>query len=159
MRPETGLNQDFIDLLQALVEHQVRFLLVGAHAMAVHGVPRSTGDMDVLYEAEPQNVEYLLQALRSFGAPVEAHGVTEASLLEPRTVYQIGLPPRRIDLINHIDGVSFEDAWVSKIDVDLDQLKVPVIGVDALRKNKASTGRHKDLLDVELLDRIHNSEN
>ncbi len=154
MTTESGLNQDFTDLLTELNHYKVQYLLIGAHAMAAHGVPRATGDMDIFYAAIDANVTKLLDALRAFGAPVDSHGVTKESLSKPGTIYQIGLPPKRIDLISRIDGVSFEEAWESRILINRSGISIPVIGVETLKKNKLSTGREKDQLDVKLIERI-----
>jgi hypothetical protein len=157
MTSDSDLNEDFSDLLRELLNHDVQFLIVGAHAMAVHGVPRATGDIDIFFAPTPSNVQSLMQALTAFGAPIESHGVSEDSLLTLGTIYQLGLPPRRIDLINRIDGVSFAEAWDTRIYTKVDQLKLPVIGIDALRKNKESTGREKDKLDIILIEQLKSS--
>ncbi len=157
MTMESGLNEDFTDLLTELNHHEVQFLLIGAHAMAVHGVPRATGDMDIFYSVDHANITKLLDALRAFGAPVDSHGVTQETLSAPGAIYQIGLPPRRIDLISRIDGVSFADAWKSRILIKRSDITIPVISIEALKKNKLSTGREKDRLDVKLIERIQAS--
>lgn len=150
-RPE--LNVDFVDLLRALFEAQVEFVIVGAHALAAHGLPRATGDLDVLVEPTPENATRVMTALELFGAPVAAHGVTSADFETVGNVYQIGLPPRRIDLLTSISGVSFDEARASRIVVDVTDMKLPVLGRDALLKNKRATGRPKDLVDVEALEK------
>jgi hypothetical protein len=93
-----ALNRDFIDMIRAMNNAKVEYLVVGAHAMAVHGVPRATGDIDFWVKPSRENGERLLRALNDFGAPVSAHGISLDDLEKPDTVYQIGLPPRRIDL-------------------------------------------------------------
>lgn len=154
MTLEPGLNEDFTDLLREMSNHNVQFLLIGAHAMAAHGVPRATGDIDIFFASDNANLASLVSALRAFGAPIDSHGVTMESLAVPGTIYQIGLPPRRIDLLNRIDGVSFAEAWESRIVINLSDIQIPVIGIDALKRNKLSTGREKDKLDVKLIDQI-----
>ena len=153
MTPEQGLNQDFLDMLRALGDAGVEFLLVGAHAMAVHGVPRATGDIDLWVRPTPENARRVLLALRSFGAPVEAHGVGESDFAVEGTVYQLGLPPRRIDLLTQISGVGFEEGWTSRVEVTIAGRAVGVLGRDALLKNKRAAGRDKDLVDARLLER------
>ncbi len=138
-------------MLTALLEAQVEFMIVGAHAMAVHGVPRATGDIDVLVRPSPENATRVMEALAIFGAPVHQHGVTRLDFEQPETVYQIGLPPRRIDLLTSITGVSFEEGWSSRVSVARDGLMLPFLGRDALVRNKRATARDKDLLDVKLL--------
>ena len=98
------INPDFRDMLSSLSEEEVEFLLVGAYAMAVHGLPRATGDLDVWVRPTPDNARRIVKAIERFGAPL--HDLTEADLVKPGTVFQIGVPPRRIDLMTAIDGVT-----------------------------------------------------
>ncbi len=153
MTAQSGLNADFLDLLRALTERGVEFVVVGAHAMAANGVPRATGDLDVLVRPERFNAERLLAALHDFGAPTADHGVTAADFERLGTVYQIGLPPRRIDLLTAISGVDFDRAWASRVAVQVEDMSVPFLGIEALIDNKVAAGRAKDLADVELLRR------
>jgi len=146
-----GLNDDFTDGLQLLEEHQVRYLVVGAHALAVHGIPRATSDIDIWVEPTADNASRVIAALEQFGAPLAAHGVKQSDFEKPGVVYQIGLPPRRIDILTMIDGVSFEQAWTGKIRARVDEIELPVIGRDELLANKLASGRPKDLLDVQAL--------
>lgn len=148
---DPSLNEDFIDLLELLEENGVRFLLVGAHAMAAHGVARATGDMDVWVEASEENAQKLVAALDQFGAPLSSHGVSEADFQRPDTVYQMGLPPRRIDILTGISGVDFHNAWNSRISVTVDGLKVQVLGLADLIVNKETAARDKDIVDAKLL--------
>ena len=150
-RPE--LNEDFLDLLRALVEAKVAFVIVGAHALAAHGYPRATGDLDVLVEPTPGNAARVIAALESFGAPLAAHGVSRGDFEVADNVYQIGLPPRRIDLLTSITGVSFEEARATQLIVEVAGVKLPVLGRAALVKNKRATGRPKDLVDADALER------
>ncbi len=150
-RPE--LNEDFLDLLRALLDAQVAFVVVGAHALAAHGLPRATGDLDVLVEPTAENARRVVAALTAFGAPLASHGVSEQDFATEGNVYQIGLPPRRIDVLTSISGVSFEDARRSRIVVELAGLRVPVLGRDALVANKRAAGRPKDLLDADTLEK------
>ena len=145
------LHEDFRDLLLCLEEARVRFLIVGAHALAVHGVPRATGDIDVLVAPEPRNAERLIRALEQFGAPIESHGVSQKDFEEPGRVYQMGLPPRRIDVMTSIEGVDFSEAERSAVRAEVDGLVLPVLGRAQLLANKLATGRPKDLVDAKLL--------
>jgi hypothetical protein len=145
------MNEDFRDLLRALLEAGTRFLVVGAHAMAVHGVPRATGDLDVWIAADPANADRVLEALTRFGAPLAAMGITHADFLREDQVVQIGLPPRRIDVLTSISGVGFEDAWTSRIIHVTEGMAIPFIGRAALVRNKRVSGRAKDLADLEAL--------
>jgi hypothetical protein len=125
--------------------------VVGAHALAVHGVPRATGDLDVWIAADPDNAGRVYGALVAFGAPVVAMGVTREDFIRPDQVVQIGLPPRRIDVLTAISGVPFEEAWPERVTHDVQGLAVPFIGRAALVKNKRAAGRAKDVADLEAL--------
>ena len=145
------MNEDFRDLLAALLEAGARFLVVGAHAMAVHGVPRATGDLDVWIASDGPNAERVWAALLRFGAPVAAMGVRREDLTRANLVVQIGLPPRRIDLLTSITGVEFEDAWAERVTHEFSNLVVPFLGRAALVRNKRAAGRAKDRADLEAL--------
>jgi hypothetical protein len=145
------VNEDFRDLLEGLLSAQARFIVVGAHALAVHGVPRATGDLDVWIDTEPGNVERVWSALARFGAPLTAMGVSRDDLLREDQVVQIGLPPRRIDLLTSISGVAFEEAWPTRVVHGFSGLTVPFLGREALVRNKKASGRTKDLADLEAL--------
>lgn len=151
MSVESGLDPDFLDILRSLTEARAEFLVVGAHAMALHGVPRATGDLDLFVRPTPDNAQRVMQALDAFGAPLETHGVRQVDFETVDTVYQIGLPPRRIDLMTSITGVTFEDAWHSRQLVEIAGIAVPFLGREALIRNKEAAGRDKDLVDVRLL--------
>lgn len=145
------MNEDFRDLLAELLATGTRFLVVGAHAMAVHGVPRATGDLDVWIAADPANADRVWTALLRFGAPVAAMGVGRDDLTRPDQVVQIGLPPRRIDILTSITGVGFDEAWSGRVTHDLGGLPVPFLGRAELVRNKRATGRTKDRADLEAL--------
>jgi hypothetical protein len=145
------VNEDFRDLLAALIAAGARFLVVGAHALAVHGVPRATGDLDVWIAADAENAERVHRGLVAFGAPVAAMGVTSEDLQRPDQVIQIGLPPRRIDILTAITGVEFGEAWPERVTQEVEGMAVPFIGRAALVKNKRATGRAKDVADLEAL--------
>jgi len=145
------VNRDFKDLLAAFLEAGVRFIVVGAHAMAVHGVPRATGDLDVWIAPDPGNAERAWSALVAFGAPLSAMGITRADLGRPDQVVQVGLPPRRIDILTAISGVGFEEAWPGRVTHETEGLAVPFLGRAALVRNKRASGRAKDLADLEAL--------
>jgi hypothetical protein len=145
------VNDDFLDLLEALIRVEARFLVVGAHAMGVHGVPRATGDLDVWIEATSQNAMRVWNALVEFGAPLESLGITPADFEQPDRVAQIGVPPRRIDVLTGISGLTFANAWEGRVVTKVGALSVPFLGRDALIRNKRETGRRKDLADLEAL--------
>ena len=145
------MNEDFLDLLAALVHEQAKFLVVGAHAMAVHGVVRATGDLDVWIAPDVENAARVHAALIRFGAPVRALGLESRDLQREDQVVQIGLPPRRIDILTSISGVDFEHAWASRIEHSVGRLAVPFLGRRELVQNKRAAGRAKDLADLEAL--------
>jgi hypothetical protein len=143
------MNRDFVEMLSALSDAGAEYLVVGAHALAAHGVPRATGDLDIWINATPENVTRVLHALSAFGAPL--FDLTAADLTNPETVFQIGLPPSRIDILAAISGVSFPSAWPRRTHVRIGTLDVPVIGRDDFITNKKATGRPRDLGDLDLL--------
>jgi len=120
------LNPDFLDLLAALVRAEARFLIVGAHALAAHGIPRATGDLDVWIPPDPANAERVWAALTEFGAPLRAFDLSQADLTAPGVVFQMGEPPRRIDLLTSITGVGFEEAWAARSVHRVGDLDVPL---------------------------------
>lgn len=143
------LNEDYKDMLQCLLEENVRFLLVGAYAVAVYGHPRATKDMDLFVRAAPDNAANLMKALRRFGAPLA--DVSEADFSSEGVVFQIGNNPRRIDILTRISGVDFEHAYANKKDVCIEGMEIPVISLEDLIANKRATGRLQDRADLEKL--------
>jgi hypothetical protein len=144
------MNPDFADMLSALSAAGVEFLIVGAHALAAHGVPRATGDLDVWIRPTPDNAVRTMQALTAFGAPVA--DLSADDLTRPDTVFQIGLPPSRIDIVSGITGVSFDEAWERRLPVVLPGGTVEVLSKVDFVTNKRAVGRPKDLADLALLD-------
>jgi hypothetical protein len=140
-------NQDYNDLLKLLSARNVNYVIVGAYAMAAHGFVRATGDIDIFVQPTPENSEAVFASLVDFGAPLSA--VTAEDFRTPGTVYQIGVPPNRIDILTDIDGLTFEE--VGSFNVEIDGLAVPFLDLESLKRNKAATGRTKDKLDLELL--------
>ena len=140
-------------MLSALLRAGARFLVVGAHAMAAHGVPRATGDLDVWVDPTPDNADRVWQALLEFGAPVTTLPVSKRDLEIPGQVVQMGVPPQRIDILTGVTGVDFETAWMERVVHRVDTLDLPFMGREALLRNKRATGRTKDLADVEILER------
>ena len=144
------LNEDFREMLSALSAERVEYLLVGAYALAAHGLPRATGDMDVWVRCSEENAQRTWRALARFGAPLE--GLTPADLCQPRMVIQIGVAPCRIDLLTSIDGVEFDEAAARRDFVEIGELSVPVISRADLAANKRACGRPQDLVDLESLE-------
>jgi predicted nucleotidyltransferase len=146
------LNEDYKDMLRALAEEKVKFLLVGAYAMAAHGYPRATMDIDIWVMPSPANADAVLRALQRFGAPL--HELTGEDLETDGTVFQIGVAPRRIDIITAATGLIFEETYERAIVLDLDGIEVRIPCIEDLIANKKSIGRLKDLADVEALESI-----
>ena len=136
--------------MSELCAERVEFLLVGAYALAAHGYPRATGDIDIWIRRSEQNVECVMKALGNFGAPLM--GLTKEDLLNPQVVFQIGMAPRRIDIINMIDGVEFDDAWLERKEIEIEGLKIYVISRHHLLQNKKASGRPKDQGDISWLE-------
>jgi len=149
------LNEDYKEMLQLLLEEQVDFMIVGAYALGTHGYPRATGDIDIWVNPNNTNSKKLYKALARFGAPLGQIQTDEFST--EGVIFQIGVIPRRIDIITKIDGVTYEEADEDKIIVEIEGLKVPVISLEKFIKNKMATGREKDELDIKILTRKKNS--
>ncbi|MGE0395000.1 MAG: hypothetical protein AB7I25_05770 [Vicinamibacterales bacterium] len=144
------MSQDFVDLLRAFIAADVRFLIVGAYALALHGRPRATGDLDVWVDATPENARRVMHALAEFGAPMSE--LAEADFSKPGVVYQIGLPPFRIDVLTELTGLAFEDAWPHRVRQMFGDVQADFIGKTEFIQNKRATGRAKDLGDIEGLE-------
>ena len=149
-----GLHEDFRDLIILLIDAGADFVIVGAYALALHGAPRASGDIDLFVRPDPRNAERVFQALTRFGAPLDAAKVTAEDFSRPGTVYQIGLPPRRIDILTELSGVSFDEVWASRVTSELEGRSVAFIGRDAFIKNKTAAGRPQDLADIARLRRM-----
>ncbi len=147
-----GLNEDFRELLVQLADHGVEFVVVGAYALAFHGAPRASGDIDLFVRPAPDNARRVHDALAGFGAPLGASGVVPDDFARPGLVYQIGLPPRRIDVMTEISGVTFDEAWETRVPAEVDGRTIAFIGRAALLKNKHAAGRLKDLADAARLE-------
>ena len=141
------LNEDYREMLQILLGNDVRFLVVGAYALGAYGYPRATGDFDIWVDTSPDNSRKIYASLAQFGAALS--DISETTFTEKGILFQVGIAPRRIDLITHIDGVDFKEAYETKKVIEVDNLGIPFISKDNLIKNKRSTGREKDKLDAE----------
>lgn len=144
------MNPDFVDLLRAFAAADVRYLIVGAYALAVHGRARATGDLDVWVDATPENAARVMRALEDFGAPLA--DIRETDFARPGIVYQMGVPPGRIDLLTELTGVTFADAWPNRIRRPFGDIEVDFIDRATFVRNKRATGRLKDLSDIEGLE-------
>jgi hypothetical protein len=144
------LNPDFRDILSEFSAAGVEFILVGAYALAAHGLPRATGDIDLWVRCEGENADRVMLALARFGAPLQ--DVSAEDFVRPGMVVQIGVTPRRIDVLTAIDGVEFDDAWRDHVRVELEGLSIPVLSRHHLIQNKRATGRPKDAIDAANLE-------
>ena len=137
-------------MLSALLDAEAEFVIVGAFALAAHGNPRSTGDIDIFVHNTAENAERVLKALQTFGAPLSE--IAKSDFEKPDMVFQIGLPPRRIDILTSLEGISgYEEAQKSQISTRVDGLDLPVLGRDVLIRNKTALGRPQDMADVAWL--------
>jgi hypothetical protein len=139
-------SREFIELLNA---HDVRYLVVGGYAVAYHGHPRMTGDIDIFVEASEENARKLEAVLAAFG--FAGLGLSATDFIAPDTIVQLGYPPNRIDLITSLTGVTFADAWAGRVDAKFQGVRMIFMGKDALLTNKAASGRPKDVADLDAL--------
>lgn len=147
----TVLFPDFREFLRSLNEAGVEYLLIGGFAVGYHGYPRATSDLDVWIAIHPDNARRVVQALRAFGFGTPA--LEESLFLREKLVFRMGVAPIRIEICTQIDGVSFRDCFSRRVTGDLDGVQVPIISLPDLLANKRASGRHKDLDDVEHLER------
>ena len=143
------LNEDYKEMLQLLLKNKVKFLVVGAYAMGAYGYPRATGDIDIWVEPSTENSEKIYLSLSQFGAPVS--DIKKTTFCEKGIVFQIGLAPRRIDIITEIEGVNFKNAYFGRREIEVEGIEIPFISKGNLIRNKESTGREKDKLDAKYL--------
>jgi predicted nucleotidyltransferase len=143
------ISKDHRDILKEFLDGGVEFLVVGAHALAAHGIPRATGDLDLWINRSSENVAKVWQALTRFGAPLT--DLDPSDLEKPDVVYQVGVTPSRIEILSLIDGVAFGQAWQQRIEIDVEGLKIPVIGREDLIRNKDTVGRPQDIADIKRL--------
>src|SRR5712692_8334426 len=146
------LNPDFRDILSAFNAERVDYLLVGAYAVAAHGLPRATGHIDLWIRPSAANAQCVWRALERFGAPLQ--GISVGDLETPELVVQVGLPPSRIDLMTSIDGVAFESAWRERVTINVEGIEVPTISRDNQIAIKRATGWPQDLADVARLTKL-----
>ena len=143
------LNQDFKEFIQSLNDNHVRYLVIGGYAVALHGHPRYTRDMDVWIEMSPDNAAKMVKALEQFG--FGSLKLQAADFLAPGQIIQLGQPPNRIDIITAATGVDFQICYASRVQVVVDDVTVSFIDLENLKKNKKAVGRLQDLADLENL--------
>lgn len=144
------LSKDFKEFAELLNSIGVEYLVVGGYALAAHGHPRYTGDLDLWIRPAEPNVDKLLETLRQFG--FGALGLKADDFLRPGAVVQLGYPPFRIDLLTGIDGVEFEACHARRLEMNIAGVDLPIIGLEDFRANKRASGRAKDLADLEALE-------
>jgi hypothetical protein len=149
MQLSKGLRE-FVGLLNS---RKIKYLLVGGHAVALHGHPRYTGDVDFLIDISAENAALMAEVVRDFG--FAGLGLTEADFRAPEMVIQLGRPPNRIDILTSVAAVSFEEAWKTRVETQLDGLPVWVISKELPVRNKLAAGRPQDLADAAKLREIH----
>jgi hypothetical protein len=142
-------SQDFKEFIELLIKNKADYLIVGGYAVGVHGHPRFTGDLDIWLNPTPQNAEKILKTVNEFG--FSSFKLSVADFTKPGNVVQLGYPPLRIDLLTEIDGVKFEQCYINRKEVVMEDLKVNFIGYNDLLKNKKSSGRLRDIDDIENL--------
>ncbi len=146
------LDQDFEDFVQLLNLHHVDYMIVGGYALAFHGKPRHTGDLDIWIDISEDNAKKMMNVLRDFG--MSSLGLQKEDFLEENAIMQIGYPPLRIDILTAIDGVEFSEAYLNKQVIDIDGIEVNYISLNDLILNKQKSGRHQDISDVEALKKL-----
>lgn len=144
------LDPNFLEFIELLAEHEAKFLIVGGYAVAVHGHPRYTADLDVWIWLDRGNAQAVLAALDDFG--FTDTDLTREDFLQQDQIVQLGSPPLRIDLLTSLDGVNFEDCYGGRVSVEISGVEVPFIALQDLRRNKRAAGRHQDLADLEALE-------
>jgi hypothetical protein len=144
------LAADFDEFIDSLIAHGVEFLVVGAYALAFHGAPRFTGDLDILVRPALDNAARLLTALEAFGFPVS--DLSPAAISDRRRMLQMGVPPVQIHVMSAISGVEWDEAWTDRVEGPLGRHSVPFLGRETFLRNKRAAGRPKDLADIDALE-------
>jgi len=152
----TEIPEDWRAFVELLNSNEIEYLIVGAVAVAYHGFPRYTGDLDILIHNTPENAQRLEASIQAFG--LGSLGLKAADFTEPYQVVQIGVRPERIDILTAISGVSFEEAWASRVEDKLAGVPASFIGREALAKNKRSIRRPQDRADLERLERVNQAD-
>lgn len=144
------LSQDFKEFIQALNANEVRYLVVGGYALAAHGFPRYTKDLDILLDSEEANAERVVRALSDFG--FASLGLQKSDFMAKDQVIQLGYPPNRIDLLTSADGINFAEIYPNRITIRVEEVGIDFIDIESLKVNKRATGRPQDLADLDALE-------
>lgn len=143
------LPPDFKEFFQLLNSHKVHYLVIGGYAVAYHGYPRATGDIDIWIATNPDNAKKTVQAIKEFG--FADPDISEEIFLKEDQVIRMGVPPLRIELLTTISGVDFKACYANRIDETIDEVEISFIDLEHLKQNKKASGRHIDLNDLEKL--------
>jgi len=143
------LSRDFKEFVELLIKNKAEYLIVGGYAVAIHGYPRYTGDLDIWLNPTPENAKSIVKTVNEFG--FSSFNLTESDFTKPGNVIQLGYPPLRIDLLTELDGVSFNECFINRKEVEMENLIVNFIGYEDLLKNKRESGRLRDIDDIENL--------
>lgn len=143
------LNQDFKEFITSLNDNRVRYLVIGGYAVALHGYPRYTKDIDIWIEMSSENAARMVKALDQFG--FGSLELQASDFQEPDQIIQLGYPPNRIDLVTTPAGVDFERCYASRVEVEIDNVKLNFIDLENLKRSKRAAGRLQDLADLENL--------
>jgi len=144
------LNQDFKEFIQSLNNNGVRYLVIGGYAVAFHGHPHYTKDIDIWISMDAENAAKIVKALEQFG--FASLGLQAADFTAPDQIVQLGYPPNRIDLITTTPGVDFDTCYAARVPTEIDGVQVTFIDLENLKRNKKAVGRHQDLADIENLE-------
>ncbi len=144
------LNQDFKEFIQSLNDNEVHYLVAGGYAVALHGFPRYTKDLDIWIEASPENATRIIKALDQFG--FSSLGLKESDFLVEDQIIQLGYAPNRIDILTSLPGVDFTTCYQTRFHLSVEEIEVDFIDLENLRKNKKASGRFQDLADLENLE-------
>lgn len=144
------LAPDFDEFIGFLTARGVEFLVVGAYALAFHGAPRFTGDLDILVRPAPENASRLLAAIEAFGFPVGT--LSPDAIVDHRRMLEMGVPPVQVHVMSAISGVDWDEAWADRVEGPLGRHRVYFLGRDSFLRNKRAAGRPKDLADIDALE-------
>lgn len=156
MKKRINLEVDFLDFITLCNNHKVRYLVIGGYAVSIHGYPRSTKDMDVCIEMSQQNAKKMVSVIKDFG--FGSLNLTESDFLNKNFITQLGYDPLRIDILNDLDGVSFEEGWQNRKIVNISGVEINFIGYNELLKVKEKAGRPQDIADISMLKKRNKSK-
>ena len=156
MKKRINLEADFLDFITLCNNHEVRYLVIGGYAVSIHGYPRSTKDMDICIEMSEENAQKMVRVIEDFG--FGSLHLTESDFLSKNFITQLGYDPLRIDILNDLDGVTFEEAWQNRKIVNISGVEINFIGYNELLKVKEKAGRPQDIADISMLKKRNKSK-